>query len=155
MPLHDPSPLTTAHAHGTPVLRLDGAGFSAVVDPSSPQGAAGRDPAPPLDPAVARCRSYVAGHAVHAIQMKLAARTEGVPHLLLDVEGRDLLVRTPQEEVVRWRVHDPTPLRAMLLLDGPSTVHLHGHGLLMAGHTPLYPCRDLEAWVPCRPGPAG
>ena len=149
MPDHDPSPLTTAHAHGTPVLRLDGAGVSAVIDPTAPRGAAGLDPAAPLDPTAARCRSFAAGHAVHWIQVKLAGRTPGVPHLLLDVEGQHLLVRTPEDEVLRWRVHDPTPLRAMLLLDGPSTVHLHGHGLLVAGHTPLYPCRDLGAWRPC------
>ena len=152
MPIDERSPLTSATSHPF-VLRLAEGGVAAVIDPEDADGAAARQGGAVLLPEAAACGTFRPGHRVHWIQVGKAARTPGVPHRLLDADEHEVLVRDPGGATLTWWLHDTTPLRALLLLEGPSTVHLHGHGVLMAGHTPLHPCRGSEDRTGCSPQP--
>ena len=132
-----------------PILRMRPDGHvDAVCDPDDPD-----DPAwqPSAAPAV-RCALYRPGHNVHWIQARKALRTPAVPYLLVTAEGQWADLVAPTGELCRWRFHDTNNLVALLLLEGPSTVHLHEYGLLRAGRSLLYPCSGEQEWTDCSPG---
>lgn len=132
---------------GALVFRLNGGAASTVCNLDDPDDASwqhgGEFPDGPV------CQSFAGGHHVHPIQAKRLS-TPSQPYELIEVQGQLATFFGPDGEWVRWWFHNTTTLAALLLLEGPSTVHLHRSDLLRAGRSLLYPCRSEEYWRPCR-----